>query len=350
MNKRNILPTLILTLFFAGSAAAQMTVTGEVVDIIDGKTVVISIPAGKVKAELQYIDVPETGQELHDTVVEHVRAMLMGKLVEYRARTIFKDRTVGRMLLDGVDVSRQLLRDGAAWHIPTSISGQEKTEFAAYSSTETEARNEKRGVWSIDGLKPSWEVRAEKAAAPSPPKTVPASGPSSAKPEANTKTGYWGHKNPALGNVGALANGYNAESRSGYVGTSYLGVPESDIEKAIGARTSLDITYFYKEDEKSIRNGVFVITIASVSRDWRFAAKNDLVVLINDKSTVIGKPKRTTSKTIDGVQESLTYTVKRETIATIANGSDVILKIGDFSCQPLPGLQYILYNLLQVTQ
>ena len=63
MNQRNILPTLILALILAVSAAAQMTVTGEVVEVIDGKTVVILIPAGKVKAELQYIDVPETGQE-----------------------------------------------------------------------------------------------------------------------------------------------------------------------------------------------------------------------------------------------------------------------------------------------
>lgn len=350
MNQRNILPTFILASILAVSAAAQMTVTGEVVEVIDGKTVVISIPAGKVKAELQYIDVPEAGQELHDTVVAHVRAMLIGKLVEYRARTIFKDRTVGRMLVDGIDVSRQLLRDGAAWHVPPSISGQEKTEFAAYSSTETEARSEQRGVWSIVGLKPPWEVRAQKTASLSPPQTALAFEAKSGKPTAIQKTGYWGDKNPALGDLGALANGYNAETKSGYVGTSYLGVPESDIEKAIGARTSIDITYFYREEEKNNGNGVFVITIVSASRDWRFAAKNDLVVLINDRSTVIGKPKRTTIRTVEGVQESLTYTVKRNTIETIANGSDVILKIGDFSCQPLPGLQFILYNLLQVTQ
>lgn len=350
MNQRNILPTLILALILAVSAAAQMTVTGEVVEVIDGKTVVILIPAGKVKAELQYIDVPETGQELHDTVVEHVRAMLLGKIVEYRAQTIFKDRTVGRMLLNGIDVSRQLLRDGAAWHIPTTISGQEKSEFAAYSSTETDARNEKRGVWSVADLRPAREIRPEKVAAPSPPKTSLASEPKSPKPAANPRTGYWGDKDPALGNVGALAKGYNAENKSGYVGTSYLGVPESDIEKAIGAKTAIDITYFYKEDEKQKRNGVFVITIVSVSRDWRFAAKNDLVVVIDDKPTVIGKPKRTTVKNGDGVQESLTYTVERKTIETIANRSDVVLKIGDFSCQPLPGLQYILYNLLQVTE
>lgn len=350
MKKYFLLPALVLLLLFAVSGTAQMTVTGEVVEVVDGKTVVILIATGKVKAELQYIDVPAAGQQLHETVTSHLRSMLVGKVVTYRAQTIFKDRTIGRMLLNGVDVSQQLLRDGAAWHLPSRTSGQEKSEVAVYQSTESDARNEKRGVWSIAGLKPSWEVRAEKAAAPGPPQTTFASEPKSVKPVVIAKAGYWGDKNPALGNIGALVNGYNAETKSGYVGTSYLGVPETELDKAIGAKTAVDITYFYKEDEKNVRKGVYVITVVSASTRWRFLAKNDLYVINDDKTTLIGKAKRTTSTKDGTVQESLSYTVKRSDIERIANGTQVLLRVGDYHCQPLPMLQFMLFNLLQVTQ
>ena len=353
MNKRIILPTLILVLISAISAAAQMTVAGEVIDVIDGKTVVISIPTGKVKAELQYIEVPEPGQQYHDIVTEHLRSMVLGKIVEYRARTIFKDRAVGRMLLNGVDVSQQLLRDGAAWHIPANVSGQEKSEFDIYASTEHDAQGEKRGVWSIAGSKPAWEIRAEKAAAAMAMTSTTSSlstQPRSAQPVVMVKTGYWGDKNPALTNIGALANGYNAETKRGYVGTSYLGVPQTDIDKAMGAKTAVDMSYFYREDEKNVRKGVFVITILSASPKVRFLAHNDLFVINDGKSTFIGKPKRT-STVVDGeVQETLSYTVTRNAIETVANGSEVVLKVGEYSCRPLPMLQYMLFNLLQVSQ
>jgi endonuclease YncB( thermonuclease family) len=53
---------------FVASASAQLTIPGEVIDVIDGKTVLVAIPGGKVKVELQYIDVPDQGQQLSDTV------------------------------------------------------------------------------------------------------------------------------------------------------------------------------------------------------------------------------------------------------------------------------------------
>jgi len=352
MNMRIILPSLLL-LICAISAAAQMTVSGEVIEIVDGKTVVISIPTGRLKAELQFVEVPEEGQPYHDIVKEHLNAMVLGKVVVYRAQTIFKDRTVGRMLLNGVDVSQQLLRDGAAWHIPATVSGQEKSEFEIYASTEKEARGEKRGVWSIEGSKPAWEIRAERAAiarVTSSSNSSLSTGPQSANPITIAKVGYWGDKNPALTNIGALANGYNAETKCGYVGTSYLGVPQSEIDKAMGAKTAVDISYFYKENEKNVRKGVFVITVLSASPKVRFLARNDLFVINDEKSTFIGKPKRTTSVINGEVQEILSYTVSRNAIETVANGSEVVLKVGEYSCRPLPMLQYMLFNLLQVSQ
>ena len=225
----SILASLAM-LVFAVSAAAQMTVTGEIIDVIDGKTVIISIPTGKVRAELQYIDVPVGTQQLSETVREHLRNLVFGKIVLYRAQTLFKDRTVGRLLVNNIDVSQQMLRDGAAWHV-LNRSGQEKVEMENYASSESDARNEKRGVWSIPDLKQS--LTSQQIAAQVDP--VIDAKTSSNFPETPKAKGKWGDKNPSLGNVGALVNGYNAETRSGYVGTSYLAVPDSELDKKIGA-------------------------------------------------------------------------------------------------------------------
>ena len=141
--------TFFAILMFVASAAAQLTIPGEVVDVIDGKTVLVAIPGSKVKVELQYIDVPEQGQQLSDTVTAHLRSLVIGKSVEYRPQVLLKDRAIGRLTIKNIDISQQMLRDGAAWHKPIDSSGQERAEFDIYASTEAAAKQERIGVWSI---------------------------------------------------------------------------------------------------------------------------------------------------------------------------------------------------------
>jgi endonuclease YncB( thermonuclease family) len=154
---------IVLTLFaiFTTTAPAQIKLTGNVVEFIDAKTVVVEMPSGRIKVELQGIDVPEPQQVLHALVSEHVRKMLVGKSVEVQTNGFSQGKTTGKLTLNGVDVSQQLLRDGAAWHLPAAMSGQSQNEFAVYAEAESLAKKEKRGVWSIAGLKPGWQIRAE---------------------------------------------------------------------------------------------------------------------------------------------------------------------------------------------
>lgn len=339
-----------LVLFAAIAAVAQMTVTGQVVEVVDGKTVVIAVQTGKVKAELQYIDVPEPSQPLYETVKEHLGQLVLGKVVEYRAVSLLKDRTVGRLTLNNVDISLQMLRDGAAWHIPSTESGQDQTEVANYASTEKDAKNEKRGVWSVPGLKSGSELRANKPSSipkPTPVNYVEAKAP---KPEPPVRRGYWSDKNPALGDVGVLANGFNAEAKSGYVGTSFLGVKEVEPAKTGDAKTAIDITYFYKESAQNKRKGVFVVTVVSESDKVRFLARNDLTIICDDKKTLIGKPKRTASTSGGVNNETLTYQIDRTALDKIVNGREVVLKVGDYLIKPEAGLQMLLYNMLQIAE
>lgn len=327
----------------------QISISGEVIDVLDGKTAVIDATSGKVRVELQYIEVPEPGQQFHDTVRDHLKKLLLGKVVDYRARTIFKDRTVGRVLIGGVDVSQQMLRDGAAWHIPSNLTGQEASEVAVYSSNEADARNEKRGIWSVEGMKTAWEYRAAKRASTSGSTTTLSKDAPKMRAVVAAKTSQWGDKDPGIGDAGALLTGYNANTRSGFVGTSYQMVDLSEIEKNAGSRTAVDITYFYKNEDKG-RNGMYVISVASIAPSIRFLTKNELSVINDGKTYVIGKAKRSVEKVGENTQEVLKYTVDRKTIESIANGGEVILKIGEYRCIARPAIQYILYNMLQVTK
>lgn len=153
----------VSVILFTVSAAAQFPIAGQVVDVIDGKTVLVATQSGQVRVELQYINVPEVGQPLYDTVREHLRTLSLGKAIEYRPRSILNDRTLGHLSIKGLDISQQMLRDGAAWHTPRQISGQEQSEFDMYASLESSAKAEKLGIWSIPALKPPWQVRSEQA-------------------------------------------------------------------------------------------------------------------------------------------------------------------------------------------
>lgn len=335
--------TSLLTIFtIVVSAAAQFPIPGEVVDVIDGKTVLLATPSGKVKVELQYIDVPEQGQELYDTVKEHLRNLVVGKSVEYRPKGLLRDRAIGQLTIRNVDMSQQMLRDGAAWHLPIEGSGQEKSEYVVYASNEATAKIEKIGVWSIAGLKPAWEVRAENRER----ERREAEG-GDARTAANRNSRG---ANPSLGNVGALLNGYDPVTRTGYLGTSFMDVREADKAMEMEHRTAVDISYFYKQDLHNRRKGIFVISVISLSKNWRFLTDNDLIVIGDGRNVIIGKARRTASNEGDHLREKLTYQVSRSTMQRIVNNDQVMLKLGGYVMQPSPGFKYILYNLLQVSK
>jgi endonuclease YncB( thermonuclease family) len=163
---KNLRSVLFLILILASSAFAQRNFAGKVVEVKDGKTVAIELTGGgKMWAYLQYIDVPESDQPLYAAVRDHLGRMVLGKVVEFRAQRISADVIIaGQLMLGDVDLSQQMLRDGAAWLTPRETSGQEAGQEAEYNQNQMSAKNEKRGVWSVEGLKPAWEHRAELAA------------------------------------------------------------------------------------------------------------------------------------------------------------------------------------------
>ncbi len=155
--------TLIAVVMFllVISAYPQYRMGGKVTEISDGKTVTIELfSGGKIVAELQHIEVPAPGQTFHKTVVEHLQKLILNKAVEFRPLRIVKATTIGQINLNGVDISQQMIRDGAAWY-SNDKTGQEASESANYQGNEAQEKSEKRGIWSVEGLKPPWQIRFE---------------------------------------------------------------------------------------------------------------------------------------------------------------------------------------------
>lgn len=346
MRKRSIQLFILIAAFAISVSAQFLTTGGQVVEVIDGKTFVVSGPTGVVKVELQFIEVPEPQQQMHEDAKAHLRDLLFGKTVEYRPFRLYSDRMVSRVTLNGVDVSQQMLRDGAAWHPMTRV-GQEANEQKLYSSTEAAARADKLGVWSVPGLKPAWEFRTERAVAQAAATRSNSGGRAGSRAKAKP-SGEWGDANPAIGDVGVLTHGYNAAKRLGYVSTMLIRVEQTDLEKATNGSTFLDITYHYKEDPVKGRNGIFVVTMVSNASSPQFTKNNDLFIIEGDKKTLIGRAKRTVSTQDDIVKEKLTWEVQRSSIEKLTLGMGH-LNVSNRLIEPRSFAYTILYNMLQVS-
>lgn len=346
----------VFILVLSADAYAQSRMTGRVVDVIDGKTVVIDTDGRNVVAEIQYIEVPEPEQPLHHIVREHLAKLTLGKNGEFHPHGIAPGRAIGRLYVGKVDIAVQMLRDGAAWHVSELLSGQKPDESAAYQYHQNQARVEQRGVWGVRGLKPAWEFRAEKiarereleAGKPMAPATA---GDPEPKRQARMPrpSGPWGDENPFLKDPGPLVHGYNSASRTGFLSTSVLGVKEADGQPA-GQSTAVDITYIYRQDEKKGRTGKFVVTLHSSADEWRFLKANELAVVADEKKHSVGKPIRSAEDRNGRMVEKLTYEVPRSTMERIAFGGEVHIKVGSYTFFPTPGIQLLLYNMLKIAE
>lgn len=318
----------------AFSATAQVTLSGKVIDVIDGDTVVIEIPSGKFEATLQFIETPTREQAMFETVKQHLRNLVFGKEVTFRARTISYEASTGQLILNGVDISEQMLRDGAAWHIPIRFSAQPSDEHAQYASYEAAAKKENRGIWTVKNLKPSWASRDNES-------QIAATQRKQLRPP-----GKWGDKNPNLGDVGALFNGYNAASKTGFISTGISMVNLSNAgydERFQNLKLYVDLTYWYKEISSG-RKGTFVLTLISENDTAMFKRNQEMLLIIDNGRIALGRGKRVESRSGGKVFEKLTFDISRSNIENMAKDVTV-MKIADHLIEP-QAARYMFFTML----
>lgn len=317
------------------SANAQVTMSGKVVDVLDGDTVIIETLSGKFEATLQFIETPTREQAMFETVKQHLRQLVYGKSVIFRARTISDEASTGRLTLDEVDISEQMLRDGAAWHVPARLSAQARDEYDRYASHEAAAKKENRGIWAVKELASSW-VRRDKEleTGRTPRKQIP-------------RVGKWGDVNPKLSNVGALFNGYNAASKTGFLSTGISMVSLTDAgfeDRYPNLKLYVDLTYWYKE-EPTGRKGTFVLTLISENDVAMFRRNQEMLLIIDNGKVALGRGKRMESRSGGKVFEKLTFNISRSNMQHMTKDVTV-MKIADHLITPL-SVRYMFFNMLE---
>lgn len=109
----------------------------------------------EIKVRLVGIDAPEIGQPFGSVARDRLRSLVMGQVVNVRSDGQDRyGRTLGTIEVAGVNVNRQLVADGMAWHY-TKYSHD-----PALAAAERDAREAKRGLWKDSKPVPPWEWRS----------------------------------------------------------------------------------------------------------------------------------------------------------------------------------------------
>jgi endonuclease YncB( thermonuclease family) len=148
---------LLLLLCFAGYEAPAETISGRVIAVVDGDTLML-LDAGskRHRVRLAGVDAPERGQPFY---VESARSLAA---VCYRKPAILETAgkegaapLVAKVECAGVDASSEQVRRGMAWTSkPYAPIGSALYEAEAY------ARLRKLGLWESPDPVPPWDWRA----------------------------------------------------------------------------------------------------------------------------------------------------------------------------------------------
>jgi len=122
-------------------------IDGDTYDILDGKKV--------IRVRMDGIDAPEKGMPYNKVSKKYLSDLIYDKIIQVKMGEIDKyGRTIAQTyLLDGTDVSLEMIRAGLAWHFKKYSSNEQ------YSKTEVDARENKLGLWKESNPISPWEVR-----------------------------------------------------------------------------------------------------------------------------------------------------------------------------------------------
>ena len=126
------------------TVANTNSVSGRVISVADGDTItIIGDGNAQYKIRLNAIDAPEKSQAFGQKSKQQLANYVFGKDVTVTWKSKDKyGRVLGTVLVGGKDINLQMVRDGYAHHYKRFDSSP------AYAAAETEARQNRRGLWS----------------------------------------------------------------------------------------------------------------------------------------------------------------------------------------------------------
>lgn len=152
--KRLLVGFAVLTL--AASVSAGETVTGRVVAVLDGDTIIILTPSKQeVRIRLAEIDAPEKNQPFGQVSKRSMSDLAYGR--EARAECPQTDRyrrSICKVFVDGVYVNQEQITRGLAWVYRQYVSA--RSPLLGFEQRAKEARI---GLWQDSNPTPPWEWR-----------------------------------------------------------------------------------------------------------------------------------------------------------------------------------------------
>ena len=152
---------LLILLSLLPTVTVAETLTGRVVAVADGDTLTVLDAAHQQhKIRLAGIDAPETVQPFGQRSKQHLSDLAFNRQVkvEWSKRDRY-GRTVGKLLVNGVDVNLEQIKAGMAWWHEKYRKEQSERDQYIYSAREAEAKQKRVGLWRDADAVPPWEWR-----------------------------------------------------------------------------------------------------------------------------------------------------------------------------------------------
>lgn len=134
---------------------ATTTFTGKVVKITDGDTIVVlTEEKEQIKIRLEGIDCPESTQDFGQKAKQATSDLCFGKQVKIiKSGDDRYGRTLGYVMVGDLNVNKELLRQGMAWHY------KKYNQDVELANLEQEAYKKKVGLWSQPNPVAPWDFR-----------------------------------------------------------------------------------------------------------------------------------------------------------------------------------------------
>lgn len=136
-------------------------VTGRVVSVSDGDTVTVLNAANtQFKIRLEGIDAPESKQDFGQRSKQHLSDLIFDKEVTVIiGKTDKYGRSVGKILLENVDVNLEQIKAGLAWHYKKYAVEQSESDQKLYAIEEAKAKKAIIGLWTMPDPTAPWNWR-----------------------------------------------------------------------------------------------------------------------------------------------------------------------------------------------
>lgn len=157
---------VLLGLWLLAQPVWAASISGRVVGVSDGDTVTVLDSARQQhRIRLAQIDAPEKRQDFGQRSKQSLSDLVYGKTVTVEVHDTDRyGRTVGQIIVAGLDANLEQIRRGMAWVY------RQYAKDPAYFTAEEAARQSRVGLWSQPNPTPPWEFRHgshhEKTSAP----------------------------------------------------------------------------------------------------------------------------------------------------------------------------------------